>query len=890
MEVKSCVREFIGAVSQYNNKKSNGNLLYLQKQLEILHGLVNRTACRRFFNRRHMLAIECITCLVDIVGNVHNKCAPKCVAVLNCIAQEDDMREMLHSTYNICPSVADLLMSYEGTSADSLSSECLRLLQKITYGYHISIQERFMEQLLKYLINEMILSTNSLTEPCLGLLANLCRDNYPVQMFMRSRDNSKRLYKVLISHFCDQNLTMAVYAFSIFASVCLPEKIADEVFDAENINQSLQMMFNILVNSDSGMTLVYAVDLFQDLLKHHKFQESLQRYAHLQECITYTLKLISRGTAETMAKLFGLLLSFCSVTGVYSMMCKAMFNIQTSVGAGYYQQMLAGPVTLVSEPLFATVHWAMQSVETSKLASLAALDLLTEVYEEVLYSGKRDQWCLHMDLLLPVLVNLLKISVTGEINIRNKCLKIVKAVRFLTVLCAEDDLKAAVSDLMDVNIMTNLLEYQFSHNQLLLLKKTASCKGQNDWSMVGVEVVLVCLELMSKLKKHVSGMQSFFTDLIQDSRLVPFLAAGVTSGDRSVVQLALKLVCFGSTLDEFPDIVLGDAVAAMNAQKGETRCSEAEHRQDTPAPFQHYDVQSLLSSKETLSTSGSRKVQEPNESSSFDASIQMIIEKMQSTLEVKDMRASEIIAIYEHRIQSLQTNAEHLQNLMETKALALTQADRLLQQNRAREAHFEAETHTLKSLLHEAERKNDDYLEQLNSKNLAFENLRNDFDLQKMEVERLEAKASELEVLKNEHATLLEKFQIQERTFSSLKQEHRTLREMHEILQKHHECLKHQHDITTEQLSVLEDESKQLARILKDKENKLQEVTKSLLAIEERHKKTLRDKDETEKDKEALELAVNKLRSDIGRAEQLRRELQQKVSACCIVGFSHTVV
>ena len=50
-----------------------------------------------------------------------------------------------------------------------------------------------------------------------------------------------------------------------------------QVFDAENINQSLQMIFNILVNSNSGMTLVYAVDLFQDLLKHHKFQESLQR-------------------------------------------------------------------------------------------------------------------------------------------------------------------------------------------------------------------------------------------------------------------------------------------------------------------------------------------------------------------------------------------------------------------------------------------------------------------------------------------------------------------------------------------------------------------------------------------------------------------------------------
>ena len=60
--------------------------------------------------------------------------------MLSCVsAQEDDMREMLHNTYNISPSVADLLMSYEGSSADSLSSEVCTGLSAERYVKHHSL-------------------------------------------------------------------------------------------------------------------------------------------------------------------------------------------------------------------------------------------------------------------------------------------------------------------------------------------------------------------------------------------------------------------------------------------------------------------------------------------------------------------------------------------------------------------------------------------------------------------------------------------------------------------------------------------------------------------------------------------------------------------------------
>ena len=70
----------------------------------------------------------------------------------------------------------------------------------------------------------------------------------------------------------------------------------------------------------------------------------------------------------------------------------------------------------------------------------------------------------------------------------------------------------------------------------------------------------------------------------------------------------------------------------MNAQKNDTKRGEVEHQQTVTTSY--HNVHSSLSSGDTLSVSELKKAQESNESSSFDASIQQIIEKMQSSLEV----------------------------------------------------------------------------------------------------------------------------------------------------------------------------------------------------------------------------------------------------------------
>ncbi|VDI24173.1 Hypothetical predicted protein [Mytilus galloprovincialis] len=799
METASCVKHVIMAANQYKNSKTDGNLVYLQRQLEILVGsLSSRTSTLKFFNLRNLLPVECLNAVIDILRESRDLkpgLLSKCISLFQHLAQDSEIREAFHDSFHLTQCLATVIKTHAGIPGD-----------------HLTVEWR----------------TNPITEftlPCLGLLVNLCRDNFATQSYIKNMEGSRNLYKTLMSYLDDQNLTMMIFTLSCISYLCLHQDIGQNLFNPKNVKWTFQLMFNIVLNGDTGTTRQYAVDLFADLLKNQNIQQSLVEFEKLSSSIEKVLNLVATSTAESVVKIFELLLSLSAVEGIRPIICRCILSTCSVQQRDHYAELAQTPVSQIKEPLFAVVHWASQPAESHDQASLYAIDFLAEFYEEMIYSNTRIQYSAHADLVLPLTLQALSTRIEGESHIMKRISrKIIKALQLCIVLTGEEDIKRKLVGMVDMQMFSKLLEFQFSNNKVAL-NSSKFTLVTDDLSDIGVEIVMYGLDLMAKLAKNLPEVDALFSSSLQDSRIVPFLSAGLTSDNRTVVQVTLQIICFASMFDAFPTVLLGDALAASNCKRKE----ELMKRETIQSPVQyHMPVLQSYDNKENINHDASRiSIQDATRLADQDASVQSLIDRMQSGFELKGANSSEIIDLYEHKIQSLQTKEEQLQDLLEAKSLALTQADRLIAQHRSRKAAYEAEAAKMRRLLHSSEINSEKCKEEINEIKLKKEHLQNSLENVMEEKSQLEQVAEEHQQLTAAYTELSEKYTSVDKSLLSLKQEHKTLSEMHEVLRKHDENLKEQCDSAAEQLSKLEAERKTLNKTLKEKESKLSELTKT---------------------------------------------------------------
>eukprot|EP00058_Branchiostoma_floridae_P022655 XP_002608145.1 hypothetical protein BRAFLDRAFT_126254 [Branchiostoma floridae] len=367
MDPTSCMKGLVMAGSQFRNNRSDANILQLQRQIELMISLTMKGRSVKFFNPQQILPMECLSCLCDVIEDHHTPAAlsHKTIVLLNNLASYPDIRDAMHTTFNFTSSLAIFLQ------------------------YH----------------------TQSPGEPLV------------------LQENVKSIYRTLIAYVSHSNQSIVVYSFSILSNLCLNEEIGEKVFNAKNIYQTFQLIFNIIVNGDSSHVRGFTCDLFIGLLKSPKIQQSVVIYEHFEACLMQVLHLITMDT-ESATKIFELLLSFCSVNGLRCTVCRALLNTPSLQDPDRYQPQIHQ--RQITEPFFALVHWAGQSVETHDQAPLFALDLLKEIFEEVIDSGLSAQLSPRTDVVVPMAVEQLTppCDTDGSV-LKLKCLKTVKALDVL---------------------------------------------------------------------------------------------------------------------------------------------------------------------------------------------------------------------------------------------------------------------------------------------------------------------------------------------------------------------------------------------------------------------------------------------------------------------------
>ncbi|KAL6733370.1 hypothetical protein Aduo_004020 [Ancylostoma duodenale] len=590
------------------------------------------------------------------------------------------IRRYLCSDLHLCGPVFDCLkMSLKEQLGPQNLIDILRLLQVLTYERCL-VLGLWTNDLISFLMGEITREIEVEWLPyCMAVLCNLARRSKSVCGRIKKSSSykafSRRVIK-LLSH--DSRI---VVVSSLVLVGYLEEKVRDMVYCSQNIHETFQCVFNVLIMGDSDclMTRHIASDLLRRLVVSEtqtissvpvitSTGKDVMNYSFFNRCVQQTAELlvVLDPRLEETVKVYDVLLAFCSLPQLCSPVCTAILRYTPTEAR-------------LTTPLLAIASTASISIEDAVQPEipLKALRLLTYLVKEKLDSGEPIAEMVMNEQLLALIDAAVKTSVeTSKPEVIYQCRRITEGLRLAEVCTADEELRTGLLNVTTAALCAHISESQLITNPVVVfMEKPPSQRTERiaEWSIYGVAVVLELLRLLAALKDFSKLHKDQYWRSLKDPRLVSFLAYAVCYGDHEMVHNALVLYTHCSQLHAFPSRWLGDLIASCSQAKQ----SLHESRMTTPNTSNEMRSGEPMDIAPPLANISPGKNAKEN-----DILLDELLKKIRDGFSVKDAKMSDVLAAYEKKILVLERRERELELLVSAKDQALAQSEKLRMQFR----------------------------------------------------------------------------------------------------------------------------------------------------------------------------------------------------------------
>uniref|UniRef100_A0AC34FRY5 Protein CIP2A n=1 Tax=Panagrolaimus sp. ES5 TaxID=591445 RepID=A0AC34FRY5_9BILA len=560
----------------------------------------------------------------------------------------------------------------------------LRLLQVLTYEKSLVLAD-WTTDLLHYLLNEVTRTNDQELLPyCVAILCNLvCRSKAVCSKIMKDSKVHKTLCKKLVEFL--QNSSRTVVICSLTMVGYLHEQTRDIVFSPPHLQETFLCIFNIMKSRENIMTR--HTSLGPSLANTAK---DLTSYSFFSQCVrdlACHLVLLDARTEECI-KIYEFFIAICQLQQLRSQICSAILLTQPS------ENRLTTPIL----GMLSTASWSFDDAIDPEVPILAC-ELLTYVLKEAVDSNQPIQHFIPLDSLVDLIRTNVKTTIETKSEIVSyQCRRITCGLRLADAISGDEEARKELLEAVTAQLCAHVNESQLISNPVsLYLSKPPAQRLPTDlpeWSTYGVTIPLELLKLLASLKDYNKAHKELYWRSLKDERLIPFLAYSISYGNGSTVSDALTLFTHCTQVQDYRIKLLSDLIASCGKSKiSKDRKSPTENGTNKRKSVSLDTSAEFFKDNILLLSNGSPA----NSQKDLDE----LLAKMKSNMDIRDVRFSQLVQVFESKIGMLQEREAYLER-------EITDLRKLNAKSRSQRNGDSAETGAFRGIIAEMERKMDE--------------------------------------------------------------------------------------------------------------------------------------------------------------------------------------